>query len=390
VPWPVWQHRARVSEPPGVNVLGFLREAKGIGEAARLYARALETAGVPVRTGALQAGNTPLADGAEHTALGKLRGSRRFPVNLVCLNAPELQRLYDQGGKLPRARRSIGVWAWEVDVVPPEWAGISAALDEIWVYSHHVADILGLALPVPVAVVPLPVVPPRLEGPPDPRTADGFSFLFLFDFHSMLERKNPLGAIEAFARAFAPGEGPRLVVKSFNGDQRPEDLERLRAAVGDRPDIEVIDEYLDRGGRDRLIAGCDSYVSLHRSEGFGLTLAEAMAFGKPVIATGYSGNLDFMSQDNSYLVDHSPTHVGPGVEVYPAEATWAEPDLDHAAQLMRRVYEEHAEAFERGRLGQTTVEERLSPEVVGAVARQRVERLTDGRPGRLGRLWAGR
>jgi glycosyltransferase involved in cell wall biosynthesis len=369
-----------------VDVVGYLREAKGIGQAARLYATALEAASLEVRTGAIVAGNTPLAEGA-HRGLDELRG--RSDAALLCLNAPELQRAFDEGLRLPRARRRLGVWAWEVDPAPREWAATAQELDEVWVYSRYVEELLRPVLDVPVAAVPLPVLEPRPEGPPDPRTADGFSFLFLFDFHSMLQRKNPLGLIDAFMRAFAPGEGPRLVLKSFNGDQRPDELARLREAAAGRPDIEVIDEYVSRGRRNAMLAGCDCYVSLHRAEGFGLPLAEAMALGKPVIATGYSGNLDFTTPENAYLVDGTPAAVGEENDVYPPDARWAEPDLDHAASLMRRVYEQPDEARARGERGRRLVRERLSPEAVGRVARERLERLAAAprrRRGGLARL----
>ncbi len=123
------------------------------------------------------------------------------------------------------------------------------------------------------------------------------------------------------------------------------------------------------------MARADCYVSLHRSEGFGLTLAEAMSLGKPVIATGYSGNVDFMDPGCSYLVDYTLTEVGPGVEIYPAEGIWAEPDLDHAAALMRQVYENPDDAAERAERGRLRIAEQLSPEACGAIARGRLERL---------------
>jgi glycosyltransferase involved in cell wall biosynthesis len=325
-----------------------------------------------VRTGAIVAGNTPVAD-ADHPELGELRGGSE--AALLCMNAPELRRALDGGVRLPRARRRVGVWAWEVDPAPRDWARTATSLDEVWVYSSYVRLLLDPVLDVPVTAVPLPVPEPRPEGPPDPRTAEGFSFLFLFDFHSMLQRKNPLGLVDAFTRAFASGEGPRLVLKSFNGDQRPDDLARLRKAIGDRPDVDVVDEYVTRGRRDAMLAGCDCYVSLHRAEGFGLTLAEAMALGKPVIATGYSGNLDFTTPENSYLVDATPAAVGEDNEVYPRDARWADPDLDHAAELMRRVWQRPDEARARGVRGRREVRERLSPEAVGRVARERLEQL---------------
>src|SRR5436305_469366 len=120
---------------------------------------------------------------------------------------------------------------------------------------------------------------------------------------------------------------------------RPYVEEEVLWTVDGRPDIHVIDRSLTGDEKDALMAACDCYVSLHRSEGFGLTLAEAMAMGKPLIGTGYSGNVDFMNEDNSFLVDYEMTLVGPGCEIYPPEAEWAEPSVGHAAELMRRVYE---------------------------------------------------
>ena len=118
-------------------------------------------------------------------------------------------------------------------------------------------------------------------------------------------------------------------------------------------------------------------MSLHRSEGFGLPLAECMALGTPVIATGYSGNTDFMTPRNSYLVDWSPTLVGPECEIYPAEGSWAEPDLDHAAELMRRVWEHPEEAVVKAERARADIERMYAPEVVGAIARGRLEHLLD-------------
>jgi SAM-dependent methyltransferase len=204
---------------------------------------------------------------------------------------------------------------------------------------------------------------------------DRFTFLFLFDFFSTMERKNPVGLIEAFKRAFKPGEGPQLLIKSFNGDYKPERLERVTAAAAGHPDVHVIDRYLPAAERDALFAASDCYVSLHRAEGFGLTMAEAMAMGKPVIATGYSGNVDFMSEANSWLVAHGLTHVGPEGENYPADGIWAEPDLDDAARAMREVWAGSSEARERAERGREHVLAELSPERIGAEARRRLEQL---------------
>ena len=255
-------------------------------------------------------------------------------------------------------------------------------MEEIWAFSTFVGDNLGRLAPVPVVVVPMPVVVPDASGAQLGVARDGrFTFLFMFDFFSMVRRKNAAGLIEAFARAFAPGEGPRLLLKTINGRLRPEAESELRRKIAQHPDIELIDAYLDPAQNAALLARADCYVSLHRSEGFGLTLAESMALGTPVIATGYSGNTDFTTPQNSYLVDWKPTHVGPGCEIYPAEGTWAEPDLGHAAELMRRVWQHPDEARAKAERAREDIHRLYAPEVVGRLARGRLERLA-GRPAR--------
>ena len=174
--------------------------------------------------------------------------------------------------------------------------------------------------------------------------------------------------IDAFTRAFAPGEGPQLLIKTIYGDARPQALDELRDAAAGRPDVHIVDRALSTDAKNALMAECDCYVSLHRSEGYGLTLAECMALGKPVIATAYSGNLDFMTPENSYLVDYAMTHVGADVEIYPPEGRWAEPDLDHAASQMRRVYDDRPKALARGARAQADIAASLTPERVGQIA----------------------
>jgi hypothetical protein len=149
-------------------------------------------------------------------------------------------------------------------------------------------------------------------------------------------------------------------VKSTNGDRWLAKLEELRAAASERDDIHIVDGYVSAAENESLMSACDCYVSLHRSEGFGLTMAEAMAREKPVIATGYSGNLAFMTEETSYLVPYSLTRIPVGVDPYPAGAEWADPDLNAAADLMRHVYEQRLEAEERGRRARAQIAQQLS------------------------------
>lgn len=367
----------------GINVVGYLRGGLGLGQAARLYVDALSAAGVPVRTTTV---DVPLkervaADGQrvqiKTTDFADIDVEGELPFNLICVNAPELPGLHRQlGEEFFKDRYTIGVWAWEVDAVPRSWDPAFALVDEIWVYSNYVQEILSRVSPVPVVRVPLPIVAPAAGGDlRDLHLPDGFTFLFLFDFYSTLQRKNPLGLVEAFTRAFAPGEGPQLVLKSHNGDFKPERLAALEQATADRPDIHLVDRFLTSEDMAALQRRADCYVSLHRAEGFGLTLGETMALGKPVIATGFSANLDFMTPENSYLVRHDEVDVGPDGENYPATGTWAEPDLDHAAQLMREVWEHQDEARARGARAQREIADAFSLEAVGEVARLRLKRL---------------
>ena len=321
----------------------------------------------------------PDVDGAtiKTTEFDDLHSDEELGFNLVAVNAPELPALYDElGPAFFEDRYTIGVWAWETDLVPHGWNDAFRLVDEIWTYSRYVAEILGPVAPCPVVRVPLPIVdPPAEPAPLSLELPDAFKFLFTFDFFSTVQRKNPVGLVDAFKLAFAEGEGPQLILKSFNGDFKPERLAEIRDHADGRTDIHIVDVFLPEAERSALMAACDCYVSLHRSEGFGLTLGEAMAMGKPVVATGYSGNLDFMTPENSYLVSHGLTEVGPDGENYPAAGQWADPDLDHAARLLREVWEDQRGAAERGARAQRDVAEGFSLSAVGDIALDRLKRL---------------
>ncbi len=369
-----------------VNVIGYLADTLGLAEAARLYVKGLTAAGVPVRTTAIRP-DTPVHAGA---AKVKRSGSVAYEeqtsdiepaFNLVCLNGDHLQTFVRrQGEKALGGLPTIGQWGWETDVLPPSWLGAFRYVDEIWVYSTFVAQNLGRLSPVPVVVVPMAIAVPDVKDVELPLIADDrFTFLFMLDLLSTMTRKNPGAVIDAFTRAFAPDEGPRLLLKTINAQLRPRAAELLRAQVAGRADIELIDGYLDPLAKSALLARADCYVSLHRSEGLGLPLAESMALGTPVIATAYSGNMDFMTVQNSYPVDWSPTRVGPDCEIYPPDGSWAEPDVDHAAELMRRVWERPEEAAAKARRAREDIARSYAPEVAGAIARERLRLLHDRR-----------
>jgi glycosyltransferase involved in cell wall biosynthesis/SAM-dependent methyltransferase len=363
---------------PGFNIAGYLRAELGVGEAARQIIEGVKAAGIPYSTVVYDAGTSSRQ---EHPFEGAGSSTALFDTNLICVNADRLREFaQDMGPDFFRDRYNVGVWWWEVDVFPPALHSSFDIVNEIWVGSDHIAQAIAKETDKPVLTIPIPVRVPDEE----PLTRgelglpDGFLFLFSFDFFSIPERKNPFGLVAAFKRAFPqPNAGPKLVLKSINGDKLGVRLEELRAAAAGRPDILVIDKYVTAREKNSFMSACDCYVSLHRSEGFGLTMAEAMVYGKPVIATGYSGNLEFMTDENSYLVAHTMSSVPAGVEPYPTDAHWAEPDLAHAADIMRHVYENPEEARERGVRAQRDIRERQSPERLGAFIGRRIAEIRE-------------
>lgn len=324
----------RASELPGVNLWGYLRTESGVGEHARTLLAALDEARVPV----VPIDFPDSRSRRDHPLPIGTREEPCFDVHLICVNADQTPHFVGKVGADRLAGHRIGYWHWEVEEFPDGMAQSAELVDEIWTASRHSAEAIRRKVQKPVHVVPPAVDPPA----PAPLPADlipagaGPLFLTCFDFDSVIERKNPEGAMAAFRLAFPRG-GARLLVKSVNGHLHPERLAALIAAAADRPDIHVVDRYLERAEQAALIAACDVFVSLHRAEGFGLMLAEAMWFGKPVIATGYSGNLEFMDESNSILVPWRPAPIPAGAGPY--TGTWAEPDLEAAAAAMGGVEE---------------------------------------------------
>jgi glycosyltransferase involved in cell wall biosynthesis len=197
-------------------------------------------------------------------------------------------------------------------------------------------------------------------------------FLFIFDFNSTGGRKNPWGVVEAFHRAFPGREDVRLVLKATNGHLNTPAVERLRRAIGADPRIELQERYLTVTELGALYAGTDAYVSLHRSEGFGLTVAEAMVRGIPVIATDYSGTTEFFGPGHGWPVPYTMTGVGPGWPPYQPGGRWADPDLDAAAAAMRAVADDRDEARRRGQAARAHILRTRSTDAAAAWMRERL------------------
>lgn len=362
---------------PGINVAGYFAAELGIGEAARRILAGVKRTTIPYSTVAYRLGTQSRLG---HPFDPDSSAGAAYDTNIICVNADGLLPFVRHVGRdFFDNRYSIAVWWWEAPEFPRSMRSAFELVDEVWAGSEYTREVITNATEKPVLKVPIPIEEPVLwdRTRADSRLSEDFLFVFAFDFFSVAERKNPFGLVEAFRRAFQPRAGAKLIIKSINGDKVPKERDRLRAATAQHPDIEIVDRYMSAAERDALIGSCDCYVSLHRSEGFGLTMAEAMALGKPVIATAFSGNLEFMDEHNSYLVPYRMTTIPPGCDPYPAGAEWADPDIDVAAELMRKVFDDPSEARERGARARADILERQSAERTAEFIEQRIEAIRE-------------
>jgi len=357
-----------------VDMFGFIRGQFGLGESARMYARALIESGATVNLHDVDLG---LPHGWNDRSLEAYLGQPpAHDVAIVCVNPDCFSEALDNiGHDALKDKFIVGCWFWELETVPESWLPALAHVDAIMVASAFIETAFRKVTDKPIIRVPLPlsVVPDsglqREDFGLDERS---FVFLTTFDFNSHVARKNPLAAVAAFRAAF-PGErnDVRLVVKSSNGQWHDEGLRALMQAAGGDPRIMVRDEVIDRGHVRALQRCCDAYVSLHRAEGFGLGLAECMEMGKPVIATGWSGNMEFMSHHNACLVEFELVPVAEGEYPGAAGARWAEPNIDSAAEAMLELANSAQRTHDVGQRAQRDIRETLSPARAGeAIIRQ--------------------
>ena len=346
--------RRRGAPPSGraVKVVGYASEASGIAASARLAVRAFEALGVPVET--VDIGAAGRLDFSK-----ALSGPTGAAAWIFHLNPPELLAALACLGPREVVGPRYGYWAWELPLAPASWGRDAALVDEVWAPSRFTADSLRGAA-APVRVVPHPLVMAdyaRVRA--TPRRAQ-FQGVAVFDFNSSLARKNPQGAIAAWAQAFGAADDAQLTLKTHNGAAFPDALAELQSIAP--PNVRIVDEPWAYDDVKRLIAGADVLLSLHRAEGFGLTPAEAMALGTPVLATGWSGVMDFMDPDSAILVPSTQIKVKDPQGIYPAGQSWAEPDLEAAAMGLRRLRDDATLRRSLARAGRERVRRLLSPQ----------------------------
>ena len=367
--------RAARSLDRGLDLVGFAFGEFGLAESLRALASACLEGGIPfsVRDVDMRIRTRQV----DRTLLPYVVSELSRRCTVFCLNPDMMQPVLPIVAAASAAgRRAVGYWYWELGVLPREWDYALNRMDELWAGSGFVAESMRRSTTKPVVKIPPPIELTLSRawrradfGLPE----DRFLFLFTFDFNSYVKRKNPEGTIEAFKRAFAGRRDVGLVIKSMNGALQPERLRALRSRIDGDERILLRDEAMSRDEMLGLENAVDAFVSLHRAEGFGLGLAEAMYLGKPAIGTAYSGNLEFMNESNSCLVNFELVPLAEGDYLYAdPRFHWAEPDVEHAAHHMRRLVDDAAFRNRIAATGRHDVRTRFTRAATAALIKRRL------------------
>ncbi|WP_379966129.1 glycosyltransferase [Epilithonimonas sp. UC225_85] len=360
----------------GINILGFINKQFGLGEGARANIRALKTTDVPFVINDFNADISKyITDSKENSE--EISTRNPYNVNLIQINIDKLFSLMDNSDKSYfSGKYNIAFWAWELENFPEESKVFFSLFNEIWVPSNFCAEAISKISPIPVIKIMHSIEIENISyGRKDfDLPEDKFIFMTMFDYYSSIKRKNPIATIDAYEKSFGKNNPDvLLLIKTSISKEFPNDKKLLTDRIGDNKSIIVIEEILERDKLYGLMNCCDCFVSLHRSEGFGLTMAEAMYLGKPVIATAYSANNEFMNINNSFPVKYKLVKTGDQYYFSTEKDIWADADIQHAAEQMSLVYNKEEIAAHIALQGQNDVKKFLSPELMGEKIKQRLD-----------------
>lgn len=360
----------------GVNLSGYLTGQFGLAASSRAFANALELVKVPY---------------ALNNVVAKYHGEKRkFPlpfsqdnpyaINLIHVNVDQLNYFF-QSKRLSyfEGRYNVGIWYWELSKFPHQWLSAFKLYNEIWTTSSFTSECLFKISPIPIVRMryPLQIDTTLIDKRARKKFGlekDACVFLFIFDFGSIIERKNPLSLLKAFRMAFGRNDKALLVLNCINSWADRAAAAKLQRQSSDLK-VKIVNKHLSERDYLSLMAACDCYVSLHRSEGLGLPCAEAMYLEKPVIATAYGGNIDFMNVNNSLLVKYDLVELGRDYGPYEKGSWWAEPNVEHAAERLRWVYDNMSEAREIGKRASRDTKQYMDPVLASREIKMRLEQI---------------
>ncbi len=364
------------SDTSGANIIGYTHQVFGVARGMKNAIESIKTVNIPFVINSYE----PIA---EHVKKQDWQcqsfesKDNPYAFNLFYLNAPfmPMASSYFEKGFFAN-RYNIGIWAWETSSFPDYMNQYFDYVHEVWAISDFVRDILQANTHKPVVTMPCAIAPTQPQGgresfglPEEP-----YLFLFIFD-GSAFHRKNPMAVIKAFQQAFSAEEQVGLVIKTMYAESFSQEYDALQIAISQDDRIHLIDKLLTPSEVAGLQQSCDSFISLHRAEGFGMNIAEAMALGKPVIATNYSGNLQFMNKQNSLLVDYDLVPIKKGEFFCYKDQYWAEPKIEQAAKHMRQLVDDLDLAANLAQAGAKTIKQSFSPEALGKQMKQRLQGL---------------
>ncbi len=323
----------------GINLVGNIKAETGLGQSCRLVANLLNKGKIPFGIYFYDslAGTHNTEESWDHMITNELP----YAVNLIHINPSELAVAYTKlPNKIWEGHYNIGYWLWELEEFPEEWVSCFNLFHEIWTPSEFISNALRRKTDKPVKTMPYHLIAEADErygreffGLPK----DKFLFLMMYDSASITERKNPMAVIEAFKEAFLPTEeNIGLVIKMKSASLQEERM--LKEQLAGYKNIYFVKEILSKPQVGALLKCVDVYVSLHRAEGFGLVMAEAMSLGTPVIATNWSANTEFMNSDVACMVDYELVQLEKDYGPFKKGQRWAEPDVRQAAEYMRMLY----------------------------------------------------
>ncbi|MCD8068122.1 MAG: glycosyltransferase [Lachnospiraceae bacterium] len=359
--------------PRGFNLIGPIHAEMGLGQSCRLVAHQLEMSRYPFSVYNVGFDGKLRANDVSYNRF--LSEELIYNVNLFHVNPYEAGNLFMEKPELWKGRYNIAYWLWELEEFPEEWVNRCTLFDEIWTPSEFTAGSIRKKAGIPVRTLPYSVSASCADG--CSREDFGlpermFLYLVMYDVNSTSGRKNPQGAIEAYKKAFPKEEKDCGIIIKIN-NSRPEDVRKLRKLLADYQNVFFLEETMEKDRVNSLIRCADVYVSLHRAEGFGLVMAEAMLLGTPVVATNWSSNTEFMSEDAACMVKYELVKNPKAEGLYPKGCVWAEPDVSDAAVYMRRLRQDTGFYQLKARKGREYINECLGKDRICALWEEQME-----------------
>lgn len=351
----------------GINIASHFKHQNGITEGARLAAKAARKVGIATNLNELR---TYCASPYDKNILSdQLTTDNSYPVNIFHIDPGSMDNISRvHGHKIFEKKLNIGYWAWELSEFPDEYIRNFDYVEEIWTPSDFARDAIMMKSPVPVLTMPHPVqfeIEGKTERSDFNIPEKTFIFLCMYDYGSNQDRKNPHAAIDSFLKEFSDNSSVHLLIKVHNAKDEFPDFINLKEQVSTMSNISILNVTLERQQIYELIKCCDVFVSLHRSEGFGLGLAEAMYLQKPVVSTNWSAPAEFIDENNGCPVNYELVKLENDAGHYRAGQVWANADTDHAAYQLKKLFEDENLYRKLALNAADTIKEKFSFDAVG-------------------------